>query len=186
MVEERQKAILQCKASGRPTPRITWRRALNHLPKGKTRVVDGNLNIVGVAKSDGGAYECSAKNLLRQESAVAILMVTDKLKFTITLPLKVKAETSSDLMLMCKAQGSTVIIWKRAGNLLPGNHVIQRNGSLLLRNFNSQDAGSYTCVAKNAQRSIYRQHLLLKCIDVSTQYSVLELRPKLRKVLIKV
>ena len=144
IVEEGQNAILQCKASGRPTPRITWRRALSHLPKGKTRV----------AKSDSGAYECSAKNLLRQETAVAILMVIERLRFTISPPLKNTAKKSSDLMLDCKAQGSTVIIWKRAGNLLPGNHVIHRNGSLLLRNINSQDAGSYTCVAKNAQRSI--------------------------------
>ena len=154
MVEERQKAILQCKASGRPTPRITWRRALNHLPKGKTRVVDGNLNIVGVAKSDDGAYECSAKNLLRQESAVAILMVTDKLKFTSTPPLKVKAETSSDLTLDCKAQGSTGTIWKRVGQSLPQNHVLYFNGTLLLRNLKLNDAGSYKCVAGNAQRSI--------------------------------
>ena len=154
MVEERQKAILQCKASGRPTPRITWRRALNHLPKGKTRVVDGNLNIVGVAKSDGRAYECSAKNLLCQESAVAILMVTDKLKFTITPPLKVKAEKSSDLMLNCKAQGSKGTIWKRMGQSLPQNHVLYFNGTLLLRNLKLNDAGSYKCVSGNAQRSI--------------------------------
>ena len=117
-------------------------------------MVDGNLTIVGVAKSDSGAYECSAKNLLRQETAAAILMVIERLRFTISPPLKITAKKSSDLMLNCKAQGSTVIIWKRAGNLLPGNHVIHRNGSLLLRNINSQDAGSYTCVAKNAQRSI--------------------------------
>ena len=119
IVEEGQNAILQCKASGRPTPKITWRRALSHLPKGKTRVADGNLTIVGVAKSDSGAYECSAKNLLRQETAVAILMVIERLSFTISPPLKITAKKSSDLMLNCKAQGSTVIIWKRAGNLLP-------------------------------------------------------------------
>ena len=117
-------------------------------------MVDGNLTIVGVAKSDSGAYECSAKNLLRQETAVAILIVIERLRFTISPPLKITAKKSSNLMLNCKAQGSTVIIWKRVGNLLPGNHVIHRNGSLLLRNINSQDAGSYTCVAKNAQRSI--------------------------------
>ena len=154
IVEEGQNAILQCKASGRPTPRITWRRAFSHLPKGKTRLADGNLTIEGVAKSDSGTYECLAKNLLRQESAVAILMVTDKLKFTITPPLKVKAETSCDLMLNCKAQGSTGTIWKRVGQSLPQNHVLYFNGTLLLWNLKLNDAGSYKCVAGNAQRSI--------------------------------
>ena len=163
IVEEGQKAILQCKASGRPTPRITWRRALSHLPKGKTRVVDGDLTIEGVAKSDSGTYECLAKNLLHQESAVAILMVTDKLKFTITPPLKVKAETSSDLMLNCKAQGSTGTIWRRVGQSLPQNHVLYFNGTLLLRNLKLNDTGSYKCVAGNAQRSIEAMSVVDVC-----------------------
>lgn len=81
-------------------------------------------------------------------------MVIDKLKFTITPPLKVKAETSSDLMLNCKAQGSTGTIWKRVGQSLPQNHVLYFNGTLLLRNLKLNDAGSYKCVAGNAQRSI--------------------------------
>lgn len=154
IAEEGQIAILRCKASGRPTPKITWRRALSHLPKGKTRVVDGNLTIVGVAKSDSGAYECLATNLLRQETAIAVLMVADRLKFTISPPLKVTANRSSDLMLNCKAQGSTGIIWERAGKSLPQNHVLYFNGTLLLRNLKGNDAGSYKCIARNSQRSI--------------------------------
>ena len=126
-------------------------------------MVDGNLTIEGVARSDGGTYECLAKNLLRQESAVAILMVTDKLKFTSTPPLKVKAETSSDLTLDCKAQGSTGTIWKRMGQSLPQNHVLYFNGTLLLRNLKLNDAGSYKCVAGNAQRSIEAMSVVDVC-----------------------
>ena len=77
---------LQCKASGLPTPTVTWRRALSHLPKGKSAVVDGKLTLLSVTKADSGAYACSAKNLLRQDSTVAILMVTVRLKFTVTPP----------------------------------------------------------------------------------------------------
>ena len=126
-------------------------------------MVDGNLTIEGVAKSDGGTYECLAKNLLRQESAVAILMVTNKLKFTSTPPLKVKAETSSDLTLDCKAQGSTGTIWRRVGQSLPQNHVLYFNGTLLLRNLKLNDAGSYKCVAGNVQRSIEAMSVVDVC-----------------------
>ena len=126
-------------------------------------MVDGNLTIEGVAKSDSGTYECLAKNLLRQESAVAILMVTGKLKFTSTPPLKVKAETSSDLTLDCKVQGSTGTIWKRVRQSLPQNHVLYFNGTLLLRNLKLNDAGSYKCVAGNAQRAIEAMSVVDVC-----------------------
>ena len=166
---------LPCKARGRPTPTVTWRKAFSHLPKGKSAVVDGNLTILSVTKADSGTYACSAKNLLREVSAVATLMVTDRLKFTLNSPLKVQARTFSDLMLTCEAQGTTMIVWKRAGQSLPQNHAVYRNGTLLLRNFSSNDAGSYTCVAKNAKRSIEATSVVeskypLSATRVSTSY----------------
>ena len=51
---------LQCKATGQPKPKVTWRKALGHVPKEKTTVVEGNLTIFYVTKADGGAYACSA------------------------------------------------------------------------------------------------------------------------------
>ena len=154
IVEEGENVTLQCKASGRPTPIVTWIRALSHLPKGKTTVLDGKLTMHNVAKADSGAYECSAKNILGKDSSFALLTVTDRLKFTQTPPLNVSVEKKSNLKLNCAARGTIVIIWKRAGENLPQNHVVYRNGTLLLRNFSPKDAGSYTCVAKNAYRSI--------------------------------
>ena len=145
---------MQCKAGGRPTPIVTWVRAISHLPKGKTTVLDGKLTIQNVVKADSGAYACSAKNLLGKDSAFALMTVTDRLKFTQTPPLTVSIEEKSNLMLNCAARGTIVIIWKRAGQNLAQNHVVYRNGTLLVQNFSRKDAGSYTCVAKNAYRSI--------------------------------
>ena len=154
IVKEGENVTLLCKASGRPTPTVTWVRALGHLPKGKTAVLDGKLTIQNVAKADSGTYACSAKNFLGKDSAFALITVTDRLKFTQTPPLKVSTGNKSNLMLNCAARGTIVIIWKRAGQSLPQNHVVYRNGTLLLRNFSPKDAGTYTCVAKNAYRSI--------------------------------
>jgi len=153
IIEEGQNVSMLCKATGQPRPRVTWRKAFGHVPKGRTSVVDGNLTIMGVTKADGGAYACSAKNILGQDSAVAIVMVIDKLKFILTPPLKVTATEKNNVMLNCAAQGATEVGWKRAGKNLPQNHVVYPNGTLLVKNVATGDAGSYTCVAKNRQRS---------------------------------
>ena len=154
IVEQGQNVSLQCKATGQPTPKITWRKALSDVPKARAAVIDGKLTLWNVTKADSGAYACSAKNLLGQDSAVAIVMVTDRLEYIITPPLKVVAKKYNNVMLNCTAQGTKEIVWKRAGKILPRNHVLYPNGTLHLKNVSQNDSGSYICVAKNFHRSI--------------------------------
>ena len=68
--------------------------------------------------------------------------------------LKVAASVFNNLTLNCKAQGALEITWKRTNKYLPRTHVIFPNGTLFLKKVTTNDAGSYTCVAKNYQRII--------------------------------
>ena len=154
IAEEGENVTLLCKASGLPIPTITWQKPLGHLPRGRTAVIDGNMTILSVTKKDTGAYVCSVKNLLGEDSALAVITVIDRLKFTLTPPLKVAASEFSNLMLNCNAQGALEITWKRTNKYLPRTHVIFPNGTLFLKKVTTNDAGSYTCVAKNYQRTI--------------------------------
>ena len=105
IVEEGQNVSLICRATGQPTPTVTWRKAFSQLSKEKTTVVDGNLTILNIGRADGGAYACVAKNLLGKDSAVAKLIVLGKLIFTLIPPMKVVASYFSNVTLNCRAKG---------------------------------------------------------------------------------
>ena len=156
IVEEGQSVTLVCQATGQPTPTVTWRKAFSQLRREKTVVAGGNLTIhvAHIARADAGAYACVAKNLLGEDSAVALATVISGLEFTLRPPVKVLAKVFSRVMFNCTAQGSLDIVWKRAGQGLPQNHVLFPNGTLLLWNVSPVDSGTYICVAKNSQRSI--------------------------------
>ena len=168
IVEEGQNVTLVCKATGQPKPTVMWRKAFGHVSKANIVVAGWNMTILSVTKADGGAYACSVKNLLSQDSAVALVTVIDRLQFVLAPPSTVVANENSDIILNCAAHGEKGILWERQSQAIPINHATFSNGTLLLRMVSLNDAGTYKCVAKNYHRSI----------EATSIVKVLSLKPK--------
>ena len=98
IVEGGQNVTLVYKATGQPRPTVMWRKAFGHVSKANILVAGWNMTILSVTKADGRAYACSVKNLLSQDSAVALVTVIDRLEFILAPPPTVVAKESSDII----------------------------------------------------------------------------------------
>ncbi len=77
--------LLNCSASGQPTPNITWYRGelgipIHGMPGGRVEVLaNGSLSVNPVSLMDTGTYICNASNLLgtaQADSAMVMVQST--------------------------------------------------------------------------------------------------------------
>ena len=157
MAEEKQNVTMACTATGQPSPRITWSKAVGSLPGGRIKIQGGTMKIFSVIKKDGGIYICKAENILGSVTDTAQLIVYSPLRFKVPPPQQVTPYTGSTLRLPCVAESelSTTITWLKNGvSVHPAKTHVLQSGTLVIENIKNSPEGSYTCRASNALATI--------------------------------
>lgn len=73
-VRKGHRLVLECVASGTPTPRVTWAKDGHDLrPQNNTRFLLSNLLIDAVGDEDSGTYACHAHNGMGSPGAATVL-----------------------------------------------------------------------------------------------------------------
>ncbi|RWS15612.1 lachesin-like protein [Dinothrombium tinctorium] len=173
VVDERNKLSLRCKASGYPTPNITWRREdgkeLNlgfyggkrYAGTQTTKVESEYLNISQVVREDMGAYLCIASNGVPPSVSKRIsVQVNFRPKIRVPNQL-VGATKGTDVQLECNVEASPrpLTSWIRHDQviLLPSHkyQISEEMNSykikmkLKITDLEEKDFGAYKCIAKN-------------------------------------
>uniref|UniRef100_M3YMQ2 Hemicentin 2 n=1 Tax=Mustela putorius furo TaxID=9669 RepID=M3YMQ2_MUSPF len=166
-VELGKSALLACRASGRPPPKVTWRRG-DGQPLGPGRGSrtgqpdSGVLFFESVVPEDQAQYVCEAQNMFGKVRAEAQLVVTGH------VPPQIASSASTVRVLERQPVSLPCIIlagrpfperrWLRAGLPLPpgSRHSVRADGSLHLDRALQEDAGRYSCVVTNTAGSQHR------------------------------
>ncbi|XP_074478713.1 brother of CDO isoform X2 [Sebastes fasciatus] len=177
MVTKGQRLVLECVASGIPTPQVIWAKDGQDLRShNNTRFLLSNLLIDAVGEADSGTYICRADNGIGSDNSATVLydvQVFEPPQVTVELQQQevVYGET---VRFSCQARGKPTpsVMWlHNARPLAPSpRHRLSSRTSQMLRisNVGPQDDGLYQCMAENGVGS---SQASARLITVSTGIS---------------
>uniref|UniRef100_A0AAQ6IEK9 DCC netrin 1 receptor n=1 Tax=Anabas testudineus TaxID=64144 RepID=A0AAQ6IEK9_ANATE len=152
-------AVLECSASGYPTPSIQWRRGeelIQSWNKKYSLLAGSNLIIRSVTDDDSGSYSCTATNKNHNITAHTELSVLVPPQF-LNYPTNTYAYESTDIELECAVTGNpppTVRWMKNGEEVIPSDYFQIVDGSnLQILGLVKSDEGFYQCVAENSAGS---------------------------------
>ncbi|KAL1476140.1 hypothetical protein MTO96_018761, partial [Rhipicephalus appendiculatus] len=171
--------LLKCEATGSPAPKITWSVdgiPARHMKSGRVNISEVShgdnhlasyVNISSIQADEAGMWRCVAVNSAGVAEAIARVAVRGPpaVRPFGTSRTTVATET---LQIQCALLTYPIrsVHWEKDGRKLPFHHrqKVFANGTLLVLATTIQDAGKYTCVAKNeeGQKASASLHVAVK------------------------
>uniref|UniRef100_A0AAQ4PZI7 Neural cell adhesion molecule L1-like protein n=1 Tax=Gasterosteus aculeatus aculeatus TaxID=481459 RepID=A0AAQ4PZI7_GASAC len=160
--------LIKCAASGAPQPRITWRvngELLTGAPSANRKVFDDTIVLHNAKAADSAVYQCEASNKHGTLLANANVMIMSKY-----LPPMILTKEGEDysavegkgVMMHCSVFSSppSTVTWyvctvkdDSPESVEGPRFAVHDNGSLEIYGAEKDDAGQYTCLAKNTEGS---------------------------------
>ncbi|XP_041823776.1 brother of CDO isoform X2 [Melanotaenia boesemani] len=174
MVTKGQRLVLECVASGIPTPQVTWAKDGQDLRfHNNTRFLLSNLLIDAVGEEDSGNYICRADNGIGSASSATVLyevQVFEPPQVTVELQQQ-EVMYGETVRFTCQARGKPTpsVMWLHNAQplILSPRHRVTSRG-LRVSNVGPQDAGLYQCMAENGVGS---SQASARLVTVSTGFS---------------
>ncbi|KAK5897876.1 hypothetical protein CgunFtcFv8_015340 [Champsocephalus gunnari] len=155
MVTKGQRLVLECVASGIPTPHVIWAKDGQELRShNNTRFLLSNLLIDTVGEADSGTYICRADNGMGSDGSATVLydvQVFEPPQVTVEL-LQQEVVFGETVRFSCQARGKPApsVMWlHNARPLAPSPRHRQTARMLRVFNVGPQDDGLYQCMAEN-------------------------------------
>ncbi|CAM1320969.1 Uncharacterised protein g7634 [Pycnogonum litorale] len=163
VLKPKEMITIECRARGKPTPEITWKRDGEYLSDTQriritnsiavTNLKVSSVRITDIMVADGGEYSCIATNSIGNASHTSRINV-----YGPTMIRKMRNMTvveGQDIKIQCYAVGHPLprLTWHKGRRKLRGRRIsVSDNGMLVIKDSQaSKDNGRYTCVAVNAE-----------------------------------
>uniref|UniRef100_A0A665UZW2 Heparan sulfate proteoglycan 2 n=1 Tax=Echeneis naucrates TaxID=173247 RepID=A0A665UZW2_ECHNA len=146
-VHEGDTLRLYCRASGSPTPKLTWLKNGGQIPQQRTDI--GTLLIPNIKMSDAGTYMCVGSNSIGSNSAPIKVAVRkgEVVSSVVSIqPSIADVQEGQSLELNCLASGNPPpqVTWTRASGRLSSNHQVL-GSQLRILSASPEDSGEYIC-----------------------------------------